>query len=104
MKNFKSLISLILIGALLASCAPSATKQADATAPSSVQETEVETTSAPKINYPRVDGSTANMPMMAMIRSHYTGESLEEAENNTATFFLFMNHQAKQKSSLKRVM
>ena len=83
MKNFKTLISLILIGALLVSCAPSATKQADASAPSDVQETLVETTSAPKINYPRVDGSTANMPMMAMIRSHYTGESLEEAENNT---------------------
>lgn len=36
-----------------------------------------------KENYPRVDGSTANMPMMAQIRSHYLGESLVEAENNT---------------------
>lgn len=36
-----------------------------------------------QINYPRVDGSTANMPMMAQIRSSYTGESLTEAENNT---------------------
>lgn len=34
-------------------------------------------------NYPRVDGSTANMPMMAMIRSMYLGEELAEAENNT---------------------
>lgn len=34
-------------------------------------------------NYPRVDGSTANMPMMAMIRSMYLGEDLTESENNT---------------------
>ncbi|MBQ2204847.1 MAG: substrate-binding domain-containing protein [Lachnospiraceae bacterium] len=32
--------------------------------------------------YPVVDGSTANMPMMAQIRSSYLGESLTEAENN----------------------
>lgn len=33
--------------------------------------------------YPRVDGSTANMPMMAMIRHHYLNEDLVESENNT---------------------
>ena len=33
-------------------------------------------------DYPRVDGSTANMPMMAQIRSSYLGEDLTEAENN----------------------
>ena len=33
--------------------------------------------------YPRVDGSTANMPMMAQIRSSYLGEDLTESENNT---------------------
>ena len=32
--------------------------------------------------YPVVDGSTANMPMMAQIRASYLGESLTEAENN----------------------
>ncbi len=36
-----------------------------------------------KKSYPRVDGSTANMPMMAQIRSSYLGETLTEAENNT---------------------
>ena len=46
--------------------------------------TEAETTSAVKnITYPRVDGSTANMPMMAMIRHYYMNEDLEEAQNNT---------------------
>lgn len=36
------------------------------------------------IVYPRVDGSTANMPMMAEIRASYMGEDLAEAENNTS--------------------
>lgn len=35
-------------------------------------------------DYPKVDGSTANMPMMAQIRSSYLGEDLTEAENNTS--------------------
>ena len=35
-------------------------------------------------DYPKVDGSTANMPMMAQIRSSYLGEDLVEAENNTS--------------------
>ena len=35
-------------------------------------------------DYPRVDGSTANMPMMAQIRSSFLGEDLTEAENNTS--------------------
>ena len=48
-----------------------------------IEET-TETTSAVKdIEYPRVDGSTANMPMMAMIRHYYMNEELEEAQNNT---------------------
>lgn len=34
-------------------------------------------------NYPRVDGSTANMPMMAQIRSSFLSEDLVESENNT---------------------
>ena len=33
--------------------------------------------------YPRVDGSTANLPMMAQIMADVTGISLEEAEQNT---------------------
>ncbi len=35
-------------------------------------------------NYPRVDGSTANMPMMASIRASFLNESKDEAENNTS--------------------
>lgn len=34
-------------------------------------------------DYPRVDGSTANLPMMAAIRAAVTGESLEQAEAMT---------------------
>ena len=34
-------------------------------------------------NYPRVDGSTANIPMMAQIRSSYLGEDLIESQNNS---------------------
>lgn len=33
--------------------------------------------------YPRVDGSTANMPMMAKIRSEYLNEDLVKSENET---------------------
>lgn len=52
----------------------------------SVADTKNETTQVEvvKKSYPRVDGSTANMPMMAQIRSSYLGETLTEAENNTA--------------------
>lgn len=95
MKNFKHLIVLTLIMSLLASLiscgaktkttdsasesgsVTEATQQANAESSTDIANAE------PVINYPRVDGSTANMPMMAMIRSHYTGESLTEAENNT---------------------
>ena len=34
-------------------------------------------------NYPKVDGSTANMPLMAMIRSDVLGEELTTAQNKT---------------------
>lgn len=45
-------------------------------------------------NYPRVDGSTANMPMMAQIRADYLNEDLTEAENNvdvTTTDYAWRN-------------
>ena len=50
-----------------------------------IAETAADTTEkvVEKKDYPRIDGSTANMPMMAQIRSSYLGESLTEAENNT---------------------
>lgn len=45
-------------------------------------------------NYPRVDGSTANMPMMAEIRSAYLKEDKTESENNvkvTTTDYAWRN-------------
>lgn len=47
-----------------------------------------------KDKYPIVDGSTANMPMMAQIRASYLGETLTEAENNvkvTTTDYAWRN-------------
>ena len=79
-KEFKK-VKLILVTILLSmtfACSNSSVK-VDET--SEVTSAKVETEK--QINYPIVDGSTANMPMMAQIRSSYTGESLTEAENNT---------------------
>lgn len=74
MKSIK-LFLLVLITIMLFSCS----------SPVKVPETESESlkTTEAVLNYPKVDGSTANMPMMAQIRSSYLGESLAEAENNT---------------------
>lgn len=74
MKSIK-LFLLVLITIMLFSCS----------SPVKVSETESESLKATEavLNYPKVDGSTANMPMMAQIRSSYLGESLAEAENNT---------------------
>lgn len=75
-------IKLFFVAALLfATFACSNTvKVAETTADATKETTQV---TAEKKSYPRVDGSTANMPMMAQIRSSYLGESLTEAENNT---------------------
>ena len=84
----KKILKLFLIFALvlnLISCNMSANifPTETETETTSAEET-TETTQAVKIiEYPRVDGSTANMPMMAMIRHYYMNEDLEEAENNT---------------------
>ena len=75
-------MKLILVATLLfATFACSNTvKVAETTADTTKETTQV---TAEKKSYPRVDGSTANMPMMAQIRSSYLGETLTEAENNT---------------------
>ena len=65
MRKFK-LIAIIMVLLLLVSC---------------TQNANTETHLAE--NYPRIDGSTANMPMMAAIRSEFLGEDLTTAENNT---------------------
>lgn len=78
MKYFKLTIVATLLFATFA-CS-NTVKVAETTADATKETTQV---TAEKKSYPRVDGSTANMPMMAQIRSSYLGESLTEAENNT---------------------
>lgn len=78
MKCFKLTIVVILLFATFA-CS-NTSKVAETTADATKETTQV---TAEKKSYPRVDGSTANMPMMAQIRSSYLGETLTEAENNT---------------------
>ena len=78
MKCFKLTIVAILLFATFACNRTS--KVAETTADATKETTQV---TAEKKSYPRVDGSTANMPMMAQIRSSYLGETLTEAENNT---------------------
>ena len=62
------LVTLIMVLSLLVSC----TQNANNNTKKHLAE-----------NYPRIDGSTANMPMMAAIRSEFLGEDLTTAENNT---------------------
>lgn len=71
MKSFKFLLTALIVISLSA-CA-GGSKVAENTT----------TVKRENVVYPRVDGSTANMPMMAQIRSSYLGEDLTEAENNT---------------------
>ena len=72
MKRFKILLMALII-ACISACASE----------SKVTETTKVTTAGDKANYPRVDGSTANMPMMAQIRSSFLNEDLTESQNNT---------------------
>lgn len=78
MKCFKLTIVATLLFATFA-CS-NTSKVSESVADTKNETTQVE---AVKKSYPRVDGSTANMPMMAQIRSSYLGETLTEAENNT---------------------
>ena len=72
MKRFKILLMALII-VCISACASE----------SKVTETTKVTTAGDKANYPRVDGSTANMPMMAQIRSSFLNEDLTESQNNT---------------------
>lgn len=78
MKRIKLLLVATLLFATFACSSTSKVSVVNA-------DTKNETTGvvAEKKSYPRVDGSTANMPMMAQIRSSFLGETLTEAENNT---------------------
>ena len=90
-----AVISVILTAALLAGCAAApAAPDNTVTQPSASVGTENNVTqpaaTEDKVpgpipgmsveNYPRVDGSTANMPLMAQVYSTVCGVSLEEAE------------------------
>lgn len=111
MKKY-SLLFCILCISLLISCQKKEAKIETTPAQTTIQETTtvVETTTVPetttiqetvpletkglKENFPRIDGSTANMPMMAQIRASYLGEKLTEAENNievTTTDYAWRN-------------
>lgn len=71
------LITLIMVLALLVSCTQNVENNStNNTVNANTEKHLVE-------NYPRIDGSTANMPMMAEIRSEFLGEDLTTAENNT---------------------
>ena len=69
------LITLMMVLALLVSCTQNV--ENNTTNTSNANEKHLAE------NYPRIDGSTANMPMMAEIRSEFLGEDLTTAENNT---------------------
>lgn len=70
------LITLIMVLALLVSCTQNVENNSTNTSNANTEKHLAE-------NYPRIDGSTANMPMMAEIRSEFLGEDLTTAENNT---------------------
>ena len=75
MKKFLAVILLLTCAAVLAAC--NEQKQEQVAEPSG----EVLLSLA---DYPRVDGSTANLPMMAQIMADVTGISLAEAEQLTS--------------------
>lgn len=85
MKKLLSILLLIALSFNIMACEKIfVTKETETTEIETTETEETETTSPVKnIKYPRVDGSTANMPMMAMIRHYYMNEPLEESENNT---------------------
>lgn len=75
----KRVILLLVAIAILATfaCSNGTTKN-EATKVETKQDVTVDAK-----KYPRVDGSTANIPMMAQIRSSYLGEDLAESQNNS---------------------
>ena len=83
MKNLK-IYFLICLGLIVCACSTKLpTENIETTNTIEAEKNNEEAEKTAKIEYPRVDGSTANMPMMAMIRSMYLGEDLTESENNT---------------------
>ena len=85
MKRFKLLLVAVFVIVTVA-CSSNNVKKEDAGLTEvKAEETKVERNiiTVDAKNYPRVDGSTANIPMMAQIRSSFLGEDLTEAQNNS---------------------
>ena len=80
MKSFKVLLCFVLVVGLFACSNKSNVANSETTISEKVEDNAKVNLAE---NYPRVDGSTANMPMMAQIRSSYLNEDLTESENNT---------------------
>ena len=82
MKYLKLLLVAGLVFTLVACTSGNAITNETTSKEEKVEESVTNGTEA-KINYPRVDGSTANIPMMAQIRSSYLGEDITESQNNS---------------------
>ena len=81
MKLFRNIVVFGLCAALLCGCTP---KQDDNKGTENNNTTQTETKTEPILtleNYPKMDGSTANLPLMAEVLSRTTGISREEADN-----------------------
>ena len=83
MKQFKLLVVACLVFTLVACAGGNTATNNVAPAESKIAESTEAKEQNTKVNYPRVDGSTANIPMMAQIRSSYLGEDLVESQNNS---------------------
>lgn len=82
MKYLKLLLVAGLVFTLVACTSGNAITNETTSKEEKVEESVTNGTEV-KINYPRVDGSTANIPMMAQIRSSYLGEDITESQNNS---------------------
>ena len=83
MKQFKLLLVACLVFTLVSCAGGNTATNNVAPAESKIAESTEAKEQNTKVNYPRVDGSTANIPMMAQIRSSYLGEDLVESQNNS---------------------
>lgn len=83
MKQFKLLLVACLVFTLVACAGGNVATNNVTPTESKVAESVEAKEQNTKVNYPRVDGSTANIPMMAQIRSSYLGEDLVESQNNS---------------------
>lgn len=94
MKKFKLNVALLCGIMLFTACGQNTEQPADESTRQSTEQTAEESTQEDENTavepilsleeYPKVDGSTANLPLMAEVMSRATGISLEEAEELTS--------------------